>query len=701
MKKTNIQTDRRVWLADLTYTGQDTQSLGADTFPLAVGCIATYAESQIQFSKPIRLFRYPEMVDKALKEEGPPDIFGLSNFVWNSELSLAVARLIKELNPDTVIVMGGPNFPLETKKQQEYLLVHPEIDFFVLHEGEVAFLNILKGLNENGMDVDALKGKLPSVKAIKDGEITSNPMHAERIRDLEEIPSPYLTGKFDEFFDGRLWPLIQTKRGCPFKCTFCTEGLDYYDKISRFSVNTVQSEVEYIGKKMSQVRAKGGRNDLYIADSNFGMYQEDVETAKALAKSRKLYGWPDHINTSTGKNKKERVLEIARIVDGKIVLSGSVQSLDMEVLENIKRKNIPPDKLMALAKEAENVDANSYCELILGLPGETLNSHFRTLEITVAAGFNKIIPYQLMILKGSVLGTNETIEKFGMDIRSRVLPRAFGAYDISGKRIKVADIEDVCVASNTLSYEDYLECRQMHLIITIFYNDVIFSTVLKALKINQLSIFRWLKLISESIKGSKVEGLFQDFRNHTNTELWADRTELEAFIQSPDVIGKYTSGEIGFNLLYTFKAQAFTQYLEGIIEVVRTATHNLLKETSLSENTKFVNFVESAIRWDSKRMTNILDAMDDEVSEFFAYNMLQFSSDEESNDILPYELSVPESFRFILNEEQKNYVHRNLAIFGNDAPGVGRLLSNAHTSKLLRLPIPIASRKETDKIGAL
>ena len=701
MEKLKNQTNIRAWLADLTYTGQDTQSLGADTSPLAVGCIATYAEKQLQFSRPIRLFRYPENVDQALKEEDPPHVFGFSNFVWNSALSLAIARRIKELSPETVIVMGGPNYPLTSEKQESFLRQHPEIDFYVLHEGEVAFLNILKALDETGMDLKKLGGAMPSVQYIdQDGKLMVSPMSAERIRDLDEIPSPYLTGKFDEFFDGRLWPLIQTKRGCPFKCTFCTEGLDFYDKISRFSVSTVRSEVEYIGRKMEKVRAQGGRNDLYIADSNFGMYKEDIETAKALAGSRAMFGWPDHINTSTGKNKKERVLEVASIVDGKIVLSGSVQSLDLDVLENIKRKNISPDELMELAKEAENVDANSYCELILGLPGETRDSHFKTLEATVKAGFNKIIPYQLMILHGSELGTAETIEKYGMEIRSRVLPRAFGSYDISGKKIKVADIEDICVASKTLSYEDYLECRQMHLIITIFYNDVIFSTVAKALITHQLSVFRWLELISQSIIGSSVEELFQDFRKHTDTELWKDRKELEAFIQSPGVIEKYTNGEIGFNLLYTFKAKAFTQYLKGIVEVVRTATHRLLKEVNFLEDRKILGFVESAILWDSKRMTDILGGMDNEVSETFPYNMLQFISDHGSKDISLYELSAPERFRFELNGEQKDYVHRNLAIFGEDAPGIGRLLSNAHTSKLLRLPVPLESAKDRGKVGA-
>jgi radical SAM superfamily enzyme YgiQ (UPF0313 family) len=702
MGKIKNQIDLRVWLSDLTYTGQDRLSLGADTFPLAVGCIATYAESKMQFSRPIRLFRYPEMVDEALKEEGPPHLFGLSNFIWNSELSLAIARRVKELSPETIIVMGGPNYPLAKEKQESYLQQHPEIDFYVLHEGEVAFLSILKALNESGMDFKKLERTLPSVQFIDpNGKLIASPVSAERIRDLDEIPSPYVTGKFDEFFDGRLWPILQTKRGCPFKCTFCTEGMDYYTKIARFSVDFVRTEVEYIGRKMEKVRDEGGRNDLYIADSNFGMYEEDIETAKALASSKKNFGWPDHINCSTGKNKKERVLEVAEILDGGIVLSGSVQTLDLQVLENVKRKNISPDELMELAKEAENVDANSYCELILGLPGESRDSHFRTLEATVKAGFNKIIPYQLMILQGSDLGTSETIEKFEMELRSRVLPRAFGAYDIAGKMIRVADIEDVCVASNALSYEDYLECRQMHLIITIFYNDVIFATVMKTLKTYGLSVFRWLELILEATSESSVGALFEDFRKHTDSELWKDKTELEAFIQNSGVIEKYRRGEIGFNLLYTFKALAFTQYLEGVEEVAAIAIRRLLKESKRDEDPGLVEFFNSAVCWDTKRMTGILEGMEEEVSESMAYDMSQFVSDDPPKDISHYTLLSSVTFKYVLTEEQKEYVSRNLVVFGNDAPGVGRLLSNAHTCKLLRMPIPLESGKEADKVGAL
>ena len=699
METSKIEINMRVWLADLTYTGQDTQSLGADTFPLAVGCIATYAESQVQLPQPIRLFRYPENVDQALKEEGPPDVFGFSNFVWNSELSIAIARRIKELNRDTTIVVGGPNYPLSSKNQEKFLQQYPEIDFYVLHEGEVAFLNILKAVNKTGNNLKELAGTLPSVHSLNENErLMTHPTSAERIRNLDEIPSPYLTGKFDEFFDGRLWPLIQTKRGCPFKCTFCTEGLDFYDKISRFSVSTVQSEVEYIGQKMEKVRAQGGRNDLYIADSNFGMYKEDIDTAKALASSRNVYGWPDHINTSTGKNKKERVLEVANIVDGNIVLSGSVQSLDLDVLDNIKRKNISPNELMDLAKEAENVDANSYCELILGLPGETRNSHFKTLEATVNAGFNKIIPYQLMMLQGSELGTEETIAKYGMEIRSRVLPRAFGSYNISGKKIKAADIEDVCVATNTLSYEDYLECRQMHLIITIFYNDVVFATVLKALKSQGLSVFKWLEFILDATCHSNAANLFEDFRNHTDSELWKNKTDLKAHIQNIGVIEKYTSGKTGFNLLYTFKAFAFTKYLDSIIEIVNIAVNRLLKESGRDDDLELVEFFKSAICWDANRITGILKDLENEVSDCMKYDMSKFLSEDQTEEISYYALLIPVPFKYVLTEDQREYIKRNLAIFGEDPPGVGRLLSNAHTSKLLRSPIRLEPTTG-DKVG--
>ncbi|HYV38497.1 MAG TPA: cobalamin-dependent protein [Gemmataceae bacterium] len=676
----------RVWLADLTHNHG---TLGADTFPLGVGCIAAYAEKQFAFDQSVRLFRYPHVMAGEVERNGCPDVVGFSNYIWNCRLGLAFARRIKDLRPDTVVVMGGPNYPLQAIEQVHFLRNNPQIDFVVMYEGEVVFAQLLQAIQECGLDKDAILERVPSIHALlRDGRAALARPSAPRLRNLDDIPSPYLTGKFDEFFDGRLWPLLQTKRGCPFTCTFCSEGESYYTKVARYSSPRIRDEIDYIGTRMAKVRMQGGRNDLYIADSNFGMFPDDLETAQALARSRALHQWPDHINASTGKNQKQRVLEAARILDGSIVLSGSVQTLDPLVLQNVKRANISAPELMALGLQAKQVGANSYCELILGLPGETKKSHFQTLKTTVTAGFNKILPYQLMILSGSELGSQAHARQYTMDIRSRVLPRAFGDYEIAGQRLPVADIEDVGVATDTLSFDDYLDCRAMHLVITIFFNDAIFESVRKILRAQGLSVFRWLELIHDAIPHSGLAILFQEFRDHTKNELWTDRQALEKFIESPGAIERYLRGELGFNLLYTFKAMAITQNLDAVREVVQQATTRLLREGGLIDP-ELQSFLDQTIQWDSCRVTNIVDHLDDEVVGAFTYDLERFAADPDPVNYGAYWQPAPLVYSFELGEDQKDLVRRYLNTFGADSLGVGRILSVAYTNRMFRRPLPL------------
>ena len=85
-----------------------------------------------------------------------------------------------------------------------------------------------------------------------------------------------------------------------------------------------------------------------------------------------------------------------------------------------------------------------------------------------------------MILPGSEMSTLESVEKYGMNIKYRILPRCYGNFKVKG-RSNISRNRAICVSSNTLSYDDYLSCRSLHLIITIFYNDGIFSSLLKFL----------------------------------------------------------------------------------------------------------------------------------------------------------------------------------------------------------------------------
>ena len=76
----------------------------------------------------------------------------------------------------------------------------------------------------------------------------------------------------------------------------------------------------------------------------------------------------------------------------------------------------------------------------------------------------------VMMLQGAELGRDEAIKKYGMKGMWRIVPRDFGIY-----REKVFDVERVCVETNTMPYEDCLECRRFSFLINLFTYSVFSS----------------------------------------------------------------------------------------------------------------------------------------------------------------------------------------------------------------------------------
>ena len=673
-----------VWLADLTYTQQQ---ISAELIPQAIGGIATFTETRVKLARPIRLFKYPETLAAAIDAEGAPRVIGFSNYVWNTNLGLAFARRLKKISPRTIIIFGGPHYPLIKDEQEAYLRANREIDLYIIKEGEAAFAKLLSALIDADFDIEQVKRlALPSVHSVDAEGVARLSPAIDRIRDLTEVPSPYLTGRLDEFFDGKLLPIIQTNRGCPFSCTFCVEGISYYNKIYTSAPDKIAAEIDYIGKKMVEVRARGGRNDLFIADSNFGMYKDDISTCQALAKAQDDYQWPEYINVATGKNQKARVLEAARLVRGALRLSGSVQSLDEEVLRNVKRANIAADQLMLLALQSSDVDANSYSEVILGLPGDSKIAHYKTLKTIIEAGFNKVVPYTMMLLPGSEMYAAETVAKYQMDVRYRVLPRCFGSFEMGGIKFAAAEIEEVCVATNTLPYQDYLECRKLHLIVSIFYNDGVFGGLLKILRQMDVSVYRWLELLRDA----QVEGPFAEviagFERATHEELWPDRSKLEEFIQRPGTIDRYINGELGLNLLFTYKSIAMTRHIKALADLARLTIHEALAERGLLSS-KVEAFIDDILLFDCGRMSNLFDGGEGEVSATFRFDIPRFLAAKNDSDIDEFEFGGLKDMRFDLDASQRATIERGLKLFGRDDAGIGRILSKFHITRLLRRPV--------------
>jgi hypothetical protein len=95
----------------------------------------------------------------------------------------------------------------------------------------------------------------------------------------------------DEFFDGKLAPLLETNRGCPFTCTFCVQGVRWYTKVHNFGKDRLKAEIEYIGAMIKErVPAMGF---LRIADSNYGMFESATSRVSSyIAEAQAKYGWP-------------------------------------------------------------------------------------------------------------------------------------------------------------------------------------------------------------------------------------------------------------------------------------------------------------------------------------------------------------------------------------------------------------------------
>ena len=89
-------------------------------------------------------------------------------------------------------------------------------------------------------------------------------------------------------------------------------------------------------------------SELMNADLNFGMYARDAGICNDIALVKERYGYPQYIDTTTGKNSKKRVISNIEKLASTLGMSMSIQSITDEVLRNIKRENMRLDDFLEL-----------------------------------------------------------------------------------------------------------------------------------------------------------------------------------------------------------------------------------------------------------------------------------------------------------------------------------------------------------------
>ena len=657
-----------ILIADLTHTGS--KSYSPNLMPYPIGCIKSYLLEYSTHSSElsVEIFKDPQKFIDAFFSKKPA-VIGFGNYVWNLELSTDLAREIKLLSPNTLIVFGGPNFPLEDKRREEWLRKRPFVDVYVVGDGEEGFRKIVDEWCKTH-DINKVKQKeIPGCYSLINDKLCKTAEFSPRIEDLDKIPSPYLKGYLDEFLeDSRLSPLLESNRGCPFTCTFCVDGTDDRSKIYHKSVSRFEQELEYVA-----TRYKGKM--LTIADLNFGMYARDIEISNGIARIKEKYDYPYYIQVSAGKNNKPRILECASILKGSMGLAASVQSLDKQVLENVKRNNISEQQLLEMTKAGNEMSANTYSEVILALPGDSKEKHFNTVLKLVDSAIKIISMYQCMILEGSELGADISKNYWKMQTKYRVLPRCYGRYTFGKKEILTAEIEEICVGTSSLPIEDYYECRSFALTLGIFYQDEILSELYAFLKNFGIKSSDLLPIFHENRKyySKGITEIYQSFDNDTRNELLDDRDEIINLIKSDKtIIEKYAKGELGVNVLFKHRAIAALDLVDDLHEAAFSAASELLRKKDAQGYEKYNSFLQELKIFSILSKRNVFD-YEKEYSHKFTYDFQKLKNEKFSN--LPIKLEKPTNILFFSSDIQKQLIKEKIDENGSDVNGVGKIIS--------------------------
>jgi radical SAM superfamily enzyme YgiQ (UPF0313 family) len=677
----------KIYLGDLTY---DTVIISAEAIPLNIGFVAAYCKQQFGSDVEISLFKYVDELQQAIKES-PPDILALSNYVWSRNLSYELFSIMKDIDSDVLTVWGGPNFPIDSPSQQKFMNKFSKIDVYVPVDGETGFANIVEKALKSNSKEDIKKQVLSEpidgcVIRDSDGKLQYT-IPIIRIKKLDEIPSPYTTGILDKFFDGKLTPMMQTNRGCPFHCTFCADGKDEVNQVNSFSLNRVIEELNYITKHKHEKT-----NNMIFSDLNFGMYPRDKDISKHLAKLQSEYNYPDYIYISTGKNQKEKVIEAIKILKDSMPLWMSVQSLDKDVLKNIRRDNISTDQMLALYPAIKDASLQTRAEVILGLPGETHENHMKTLRELVHAKMDEIQVHTCMLLDGSEMGTPAERKKWNLQTKFRILQRDFTK--LNGKTI--LEYEEVVTSSQNMSFEEYVDLRILSFIIYVTNRGTVYDPIIKFLREQNLDVFDYFCKIKDNIANAPetIQNIFNRFKLSTINELWDSSEEILENYQKDSEYQKLLDGKDGINVMYNFLAAVTAECMDEWADYILNSAHDFIQNSNQNDVNWEEKFLDVA-NFCRGTAHNTLgkDRMKTNPEFEFKFDIIEWLKNTTETSLEKYRIPVPQIISFQLTQKQFQSVQDTLNTFGNTMVGKSKALRMISTINLWRRPIIKESMK--------
>ena len=274
------------------------------------------------------------------------DIIGIGTYIWNASQVSELIHILKKISPQTKIILGGPEVTYTPFRAN-----FDDADFIIQGEGEVSFYELCKSISQN---------KVTQEKII--------PMHVPNLKELK-LPYEYYS---DEDISNR-YIYVEVSRGCPFECEFCLSSMD--EKVRAFNLDNVLGE-------FAKLCERGARNFKFV-DRTFNL---NMKTANRildffLEREEQYFAHfeviPDHFPDSI----KEK---IKLFPHGALQLEVGIQTLNLEIANNVSRQ-LKLDKIKQNILFLENeTQTHMHLDLIVGLPGESLESFGKNLDTLVS-----------------------------------------------------------------------------------------------------------------------------------------------------------------------------------------------------------------------------------------------------------------------------------------------------------------------------
>ena len=547
-------------------------------------------------------------VEASIKKCKDSDILLCSCYVWNWEITTYLAKKVKELNPKCLIIFGGPQVP---SYSTDFFEKYPFVDLLVHSEGEIIFEDICTAY---------LKDKdFSEVNGIQTKDFLNPP--AKRINDLTSLPSPYLTNLVWDLVEKRddvQWIASwETDRGCPYQCTFCDWGSATATKLRKWEEDRLFKEIEWFADNKIPY--------IDCCNANFGIFQDrDFRLAQKLKEVRLEKNYPETFRTNWAKISSDKIIPIAKQLEEVGLLRAvtlSLQTMDEKTLGIIKRANIKFDKFSELTGSFRKSGIPTYTELIMGLPGETVETFKKGFETIISdITIGSVVVYNCGVLPNAPMNEPTYREKNKIKVVRSPIFLAHSERKYRG----IEEFEYITTSTFSFTLEDLKEMYVYAWSIQVFHS---------------LGIFEYLSKYYNKVYNLPYIEFFDQFLTFCKTENSMFSKEYERAVNHAN---KGYSGD-GWNdydpqfgeLNWPFEESSFLRMIQS-------------KEKLFDAITEFLAYLEHKNNYESKSdilkdltkfqifLLTTRDDLQDIKSEEFNYNWKNFSVE---NEILKSEVS--------------------------------------------------------------